>query len=169
MNGPLAEIFRYNRWAMLTLLEACRGLSDEHLDARVAGTSGTVREMLLHVVGGQQTFVLRTMGRQHEGELNRSSVWPRFDALIDVARLTSDQLLRIAEGLAEDADVDLPYLGQVYRYPVSFFLAHAAEHGVAHRTEIKLALAQLGVETPDLDAWHYAGAAGHGQVVSPRP
>jgi uncharacterized damage-inducible protein DinB len=166
VNGPLAEVFRYNRWATLRLLEACRSLGDEHLDARVAGTSGTVRELLLHVVGGQQTFVLRTMGRQHEGELNRSSDWPGFDALIDVALRTSDQLVEIAEGLVEDAEVDLPYGQQVFRYPVSFFLMHAAEHGVEHRTEIKLALAQLGVETPDLDGWEYAGAAGHGHVVS---
>ena len=51
------------------------------------------------------------------------------------------------------------------RYPRSFFLVHAAEHGVEHRTEIKMALAQMGVETPDLDGWYYCGAAGHGQPV----
>lgn len=166
MNGPLAEVFRYNRWATLRLLEGCRTLSDEHLDAHVAGMSGTVRELLMHVVGGQQTFVLRTMGRQHEGELNRSSEWPGFEALIDVAQRTSDQLVEIAEGLVVDAEIDLPYGQQVFRFPVSFFLAHAAEHGVEHRTEIKLALAQLGIETPDLDGWAYAGATGHGQLVS---
>jgi uncharacterized damage-inducible protein DinB len=108
VNGPLAEVFRYNRWATLSLLEACRTLSDEHLDARVAGTSGTVRELLMHVVGGQQALVLRTMGRQHEGELNRSSEWPGFEALIDAARRTSDQLIEIAEGLVEDAEVAPP-------------------------------------------------------------
>jgi len=165
VNRPLAEVFRYNRWATLRLLEACRTLGDDQLDVRVAGTSGTVRELLLHVVGGQQTFVLRTMGRQHEGELNRSSDWPGFDALVDVARRSSDQLVEIAEGLVEDAQIDLPFRGQVFRFPASFFLAHAAEHGVEHRTEIKLALAQLGIETPDLDGWQYAGAAGYGQVV----
>jgi uncharacterized damage-inducible protein DinB len=86
VNGPFAEVLRYNRWATLTLLEACRSLADDELDARVAGTSGTVRELLLHVVGGQQTQALRTLGRQHEGELNRQSAWPGFDALLAVAR-----------------------------------------------------------------------------------
>jgi hypothetical protein len=39
------------------------------------------------------------------------------------------------------------------------------EHGVEHRTEIKVALAKMGIETPDLDAWSYAGAMGYGAEV----
>jgi uncharacterized damage-inducible protein DinB len=167
MSEALAEIFKYNRWANRQLIEACRSLSDEQLDARGPGTSGTVRELLVHVVGGQQTSVLRTMGRQHEGELNRSSEWPGFDVLLHVAEQSSEQLVEIAAGLVEGSEVALQYRGKVYRYPTSFFLAHAAEHGVEHRTEIKVALAQLGVETPDLDGWFYAGAAGYGREVTP--
>lgn len=169
MNKGLAEVFEYNRWANLRLIDACRALGDEHLDARVPGTSGTVRELLLHVVGGQQTLVLRTMGRQHEGELNRSSAWPGFDVLRELAERTSDQLVEIAAGLDGDAEVALPYVGRTFRYPKRFFLAHAAEHGVEHRTEIKLALAQLGVQTPDLDGWEYSTAAGYGREVTQAP
>jgi uncharacterized damage-inducible protein DinB len=166
MNRPLAEVLLYNRWATLTLLDACRALTDDQFDARVDGVSGTVRELLLHVVGGQQTLVLRTVGRQQEGELSRSSDWPGFDVLVDVARRSADQLVAIAEALDHDEDVDLPYLGKVYRFPKRFFLVHAAVHGVEHRTEIKVALARLGVETPDLDGWPYVAAAGYGQEVT---
>jgi len=165
MNAPLAEMLRYNRWATRTLIEACRGLSDERLDARVAGASGSVRELLLHVVGGQQTFALRTKGRQHEGELNRRSAWPGWDALTDLAARSSDELVAVAERLEADGEVDLPWQGKVFRFPASFFLVHAMEHGVEHRTEIKLALAQLGVETPDLDGWAYSVAMGYGREV----
>jgi uncharacterized damage-inducible protein DinB len=165
MNTPLAEMFRYNRWANLTLLDACRALADDQLDARVAGVSGSARSLLLHVIGGQQTFILRTKGRQHEDELNRASAWPGFDTLRDLAVATSDELIAIAEGLEQDRAVDLPWMGKVYRFPTSFFLVHALEHGVEHRTEIKLALATLGVATPDLDAWSYSTAAGYGREV----
>ncbi len=165
MNAPLAQLLRYNRWANAALLDTCRTLSDEQLDARVPGVSGSVREVLLHIVGGQQTFVLRTKGRQHEGELNRGSDWPGFDALIEIAAATSDELIAIAEGLDEDHEVDLAFRGKTYRFPLSFFLAHAVEHGVEHRTELKLVLAQIGVPTPDLDAWNYGEAMGYGQEV----
>lgn len=165
MNTPLASMFRYNKWANIALLEGCRTLTDEQLDARLAGASGSVRGLLLHVVGGQQTCALRTQGRQHEGELNRRSEWPGFDTLLDLADRSSDDLIAIAEALYTDSDVDLPYLGKSYRYPKSFFLLHAMEHGVEHRTEIKVTLAHLGVETPDLDGWPYSAAAGYGREV----
>jgi uncharacterized damage-inducible protein DinB len=165
MNRPLAEMFRYNKWANLTLIEACRSLTDEQLDATVRGASGPPRELLLHIVGGQQTFVLRTQGRQHEGELNRRSHRPSFEALLESAARSSDDLIAIAEGLEEDPPVDLPFQGKVYRFPKSFFLVHALEHAGEHRTELKLTLGQLGIDTPDLDGWQYSASAGYGQEV----
>lgn len=165
MNRPLAEMFRYNRWADLALIEVCRKLSDDQLDARAEGTSGSIRELLVHTVGAQQTFVLRTQGRQAGGELTRASPWPGFETLLAIAADTSDRLVELAEGLVEDANVDLPYRGKSFRFPKSFFLVHALEHGVERRTEIKTTLNRLGVSEPDLDGWAYSRAAGHGEEV----
>ena len=165
MNQPLAEMFRYNRWATLTLIGACRSLTDDQLDAQPAGVSGTVRSLLTHMVGALQSQVLRTMGRHHEGEFQRSTPWPGFEALADVATRMGDELIDIAERLDRDVEVDLPYMGKVYRIPKSFFLVHAMEHGVEHRTEIKVALGHLGIATPDLDGWVYAATAGIGREV----
>jgi uncharacterized damage-inducible protein DinB len=167
MSTGLAEMLRYNRWANLTLLEACRGLSDVHLDAIIPGVAGSVRELLMHIIGGQQTFVLRTQGRQNEGELNRGSQWTGFDNLIAIARQTSDELIAIAQDLDEASTADLAWQGKSFRYPRRFFLVHAVAHGAEHRTEVRLAFAQQGVATPDLDAWQYAGAMGYGAEVVP--
>jgi uncharacterized damage-inducible protein DinB len=165
LNRPLAELFRYNRWANLRLIEACAGLTDQQLATRAPGASGSIAELLTHVVGGQQTFALRTRGRQHEGELTRGSVWPGIDTVRKVALSSSDELIAIAEGLEQDVDVDLPYGPRTYRFPRSFFLTHALEHGVEHRTEIRFGLAHLGIEAPDLDGWSYAAEAGYGREV----
>jgi uncharacterized damage-inducible protein DinB len=165
MNTPLAEILRYNAWATRELIEACRTLDDALLDARPAGISGTVRELLVHLVGGQQTQVLRTKGRQHEGELSRTSAWPGWNQLLELAEASSTQLVANAEELETDVEVDLPFMGKVYRFPKSFFLVHAVEHGVEHRTEIKVALGSMGVQTPDLDGWSYSAARGFGREV----
>jgi uncharacterized damage-inducible protein DinB len=118
--------------------------------------------MLVHIVGGQQTFVLRTKGRQHEDEMSRETLWPGIDVLIDVATVTSDELLAVAEELEQDRNVELPYLGTTYRFSLAFILTHALEHGVEHRTEVKVGLGQLGIPTPDLDGWAYADMAGYG-------
>jgi uncharacterized damage-inducible protein DinB len=163
MNRPLAEMFRYNKWATRTLLDACRGLTEAQLDSQPPGISGSVRVLLLHTVGGQQTQVLRTRGTQHLGELTRGSGWPGWDELVRLADESSDELIAIAEALETDVEVDLPWMGKSYRFPRSFFLVHAMEHGVEHRTEVKVALNQLGIATPDLDGWPYSAAMGYGK------
>ena len=166
MNQPVAEMLRYNRWANLRLYEACRNLTEEQLAWRLPAASGSISELLLHIAGGQQTFVLRTMGRQHEGEFNRSTPWPGFGAVFEALTRSNDDLVEIAESLDADREVGLPWMGKVYRFPVSFFLLHAAEHGTTHRTEVTVSLNHFGVDTPDLDAWSYAPEAGFGREVA---
>ena len=162
MNHPLAEMLRYNRWATLRLLEACRSLPEEALDYRLPAASGSVRELLLHLIGSQQTFALRSEGHPAEGELTRSTPWPGFDALAEAATTSADALVAMAETLEADAEVSSPFRGKSYRYPKSFFLVHAMAHGTEHRTEVALTLAHFGIATPDLDGWQYAAAAGYG-------
>src|SRR5712692_4155673 len=165
MSKALADCLRYNRWANLVLIDACRGLSNEQLDTRAPGSSPSVRELLSHVVGSEITFVLRTKGRQHEGESRQVDNWPGFEVLREVAASSGEDLIAIAAGLDADELVALPFRGKTYEYPKSFFLLHAIEHGVEHRTEIKVTLALIGVETPDLDGWFYAPAAGYGREM----
>ena len=163
MNKSLAEMFHYNAWANQTLFSALRDLTPQQLDTHVPGASGSLREVILHIVGAQQTFILRTVGRQHEGELHRNSPWPGMQQLLDLLDSTDRRLIEIAQHLDDKQEVDLPYQGVSYRFPTRFFLVHALTHSVEHRTELKFALAHLGIDTPDLDAWHYATAAGYGQ------
>jgi uncharacterized damage-inducible protein DinB len=163
MNTDLAEMLRYNAWANHELFNACRSLADEQLRVQIRGISGSVGELLMHIAGGQQTFVLRTKGRQHEGELGRQSDWPGIETVSQIAENTSAELITIAEQLEPNEEVCLSYQGKNYRFPKRFFLVHAMEHSCEHRTEVKVALAQLGIETPDLDGWLYAQAAGYGQ------
>ena len=91
------------------------------------------------------------------------AAWPGWDALMTAVRQSNNDLIAIAESLDTDVDVDLPFMGKTYRFPKSFFLVHAVEHGVEHRTEIKLTLGALGIETPDLDGWAWSAAAGFGK------
>lgn len=165
MGRAIVDLFRYNKWANLELFEFCRGLSEEQLSAKVPGTFGTIRSLLMHIVGGQETFINRTRGSSAQADLSRVSSWPGIERVIDVAISSSDGLIAIAESITDDEMVDLPWQGKVFRFPKAFFLTHALEHGMEHRTEIKVTLATLGVQTPDLDGWPYSAAAGYGEVV----
>jgi uncharacterized damage-inducible protein DinB len=119
----------------------------------------------MHIAGGQEHFINRTRGSNEPGSLSRVTSWPGIDSVIEVIAASNEGLIAIAESITGDEVVGLPWQGKVYRYPKSFFLTHAIEHGMEHRTEIKVTLATLGVKTPDLDGWPYSAAAGYGEVV----
>jgi hypothetical protein len=46
----------------------------------------------------------------------------------------------------------IPYQAKTYRYPKCFLSVHAMEHGA----KVKVALAHMGIATPDLDGWNYS-------------
>ena len=167
MSDALADCLRYDRWASLALVDGCRGLTEDQLGLRATPSSRSVAELFQHLAGSELTFVLRTKGRQHEGESRHlEGAWPGFDAVRDVLASTGDELIAIAASLDEDELVVLPYQGKRFEYPKGFFLLHAFQHGVEHRTEIKVTLALNGIDTPDLDGWCYSEAAGYGREVA---
>jgi uncharacterized damage-inducible protein DinB len=167
VSKALADCLRYDRWASLALIDSCRGLTEDQLGLRATPSSRSVAELFQHLAGSELTFVLRTKGRQHEGESRHiDGAWPGFEVLRDVIASTGDQLIAIAAGLDEDELVVLPYQGKRFEYPKGFFLLHAFQHGVEHRTEIKVTLALDGIDTPDLDGWSYSDAAGYGREVT---
>src|SRR5256885_1539368 len=94
MSKALADCLRYNRWANLALIDACRGLTAEQLDTRATRSSRSARDLLSHVVGSELTFALRTKGRQNEGESRHVDTWPGFEVLREVAASSGDHLVQ---------------------------------------------------------------------------
>lgn len=163
-NAPLARVFEYNAWANGRIIDACRDLTDAQFDASGSAAFGSIRTTLLHVIYGQYSMLARLNGTAQDPR-SFSPPWPGIDALMSVAAETSGALTAAAAELRDDASVVLAYQGKSYRYPKSFFLTHALQHGVEHRTQIGTMLAQLGLGQPNLDAWEYAGFAGLGVEV----
>src|SRR5207247_8334853 len=56
MTDALLELFRHKTWATLRLIEYCQHLADEHLDATIPGTFGTIHETLRHLVGADEGY-----------------------------------------------------------------------------------------------------------------
>ena len=69
----LAELFRHNLWANLTLIDLCLTLPGEILETNVPGTFGGIRETLTHMVGAEERYLLALAG----GSAQRIRVWKR--------------------------------------------------------------------------------------------
>jgi uncharacterized damage-inducible protein DinB len=163
MNEPLANALRYNAWATSTLFKACRSLSEAQLDApSIPGSSGSIRAMLIHVAMAQRTAIWRTNAVMRP---RLDSSWPGWERLLVEAKDSAEELIVIARNLERD-EVIFEEGGIRYPWELSFFLTAAVTHGDQHRSEIKMAMAGLGVDSPDLDAWNWARDAGFGKPIS---
>ena len=53
------ELFKFNLWANLRLLEACADLEIVELNAALPGTFGSIGETLVHLVAAEERYVIR--------------------------------------------------------------------------------------------------------------
>ena len=64
MDGALLELHRHKTWATLRLIEHCRGLDDEHLEATIPGTYGTIGATLRLLVAAEEGYYAIVTGER---------------------------------------------------------------------------------------------------------
>jgi len=153
MTTGLADFFKYNRWANLTLLDLCAELSDEQLDATTPGTYGSIRDTLWHILSCEEGYVRHFTGTTPLPPLKEMAEFPGFAELRRRAERSGSELITIAEqrDLSETFWLD----GGAYESPAIIVLIQAINHGVDHRSQIATILSLQGIEPPDLAGWGY--------------
>jgi uncharacterized damage-inducible protein DinB len=157
MADTLLELYRHKTWATLRLIEYCQGLADEHLDATIPGTFGTIRETLRHLVEAEEGY-LGTVTRERSPDL----LPDRPVTLDDLAR----RIRRLGprwEALAQDPDVASREVttSDGWRMPAAVPLAQVIHHADDHRSHVLSILGARGLDVPEpngLDVWGYAEA-----------
>lgn len=176
MNSGLLELFRHKTWATLQLMEHCQGLADEHLDATIPGTYGTIRETLRHLVDGEEGY-LSILTREPFRTKAEGEAFVRPDLLpegpVPLAEL-AERIRRMGprwEDLAQDPDLPDRQVTTTdgWRLPGAALLAQAIHHADDHRTHVMSILGACGLEIPGgddgLDVWAYAWSAGQAQQL----
>jgi uncharacterized damage-inducible protein DinB len=155
VNGLLA-LHRHKTWATLRLIEHCQELDDDHLDATMPGTYGTIRDTLRHLVHADEDYLSMLTG----------DPWPEpmSDRPIPLDEL-ADRIRRLGprwEALAEDRDLANreAVADDGVRMPSAVPMAQAIHHADDHRTHVLSILGARGLEVPDLDVWAYAESQG---------
>jgi uncharacterized damage-inducible protein DinB len=153
MTTSLTEMFRHNRWANETLLEACRNLTDEQRSTTVEGTYGELGYTLIHIVRGESFYVALLTGWEPPVRWEIPGPWPGIDVLLERSRFTGDRLTAIGEHANPDTLVDR---GDT-QVPTSVLLVQAINHATEHRAHAATILTQLGIEPPPVDGWTFGG------------
>jgi uncharacterized damage-inducible protein DinB len=154
----LAEVFRHNLWANLTLLDLCATLPDEVLEMNVPGTYGTIRETLLHLVGAEERYLAALIAGPERRNPTLEQTAPNLATLREHARQSSEGLIAYAESVEGNPTLQVTWRGESYQTPAALFLVQAINHATEHRTQIKTALTQAGITPPELDGWTWDDA-----------
>jgi uncharacterized damage-inducible protein DinB len=149
----LAELFRHNLWANLTLIDLCVTLPDEILETNVPGTFGGIRETLIHLVGAEERYLLALAGGTERRISTLEETAPDLATLREHARQSGEAIVAYAGTVEGNPILDVIWHGQSYKMPAAFYLVQAINHSTEHRSQVKIALTQAGITAPELDGW----------------
>jgi len=145
--GHVCLLYEFNAWANRRALDACAALTGEQFTRNLGSSYGSVRDTLVHLMGGEWFWLERWHGRSPGG-------LPPAEEFVHLASLrarwaTSEQnLLQFVTGrTAEDLARVQHYRtseGQPNAQPLWQMLQHLANHGSYHRGQITSMLRQLG-------------------------
>jgi len=148
-----ADFYRQNEWANLTLIEACRSLSDEQLDTTAVGTFGSIRDTLRHIVSAEGGYASR-LGIEPSPRLQRDDPWPGFDVLGEMISAAADALAA-ATRIAPDRTIRGGPPAEPLDVEVGVVLIQGFHHSTEHRSQIATILTTLGIDPPQLSSWDW--------------
>jgi uncharacterized damage-inducible protein DinB len=156
MNGTLLALYRHKTWATLRLIEHCRGLDDDQLNATIRGTFGSIRDTLRHLVDSEEGYFFQLTGERVSE--------PLPDGPVPLGEL-AERIRRLGprwEILSQDTEVPNREvtLGEGWRTMGAVPMAQAIHHADDHRSQVLSILGARGLDVPDLDVWSYAESAG---------
>ncbi|CAA9575019.1 MAG: hypothetical protein AVDCRST_MAG18-2444 [uncultured Thermomicrobiales bacterium] len=161
LGHRLHDPVRHNAWATARVLDYCRGLDEQTLNATVPGTYGTIIQTLRHMIDAEVSYLFRLSG-------TRPAYSPQEGESAGLAVLTerATELARSWEQFLA-GEVDSERLGEgrgdngaVFAIRAGVFVTQALHHASEHRAQICTILGALGHEAPDVSAWGYALATG---------
>jgi uncharacterized damage-inducible protein DinB len=154
----LERLYDYNYWANQKLFQVVSQLSNEQFTQTVAGSYGSVRNTLVHVLSAEWGWLDRCGGAKR-GPALKPDDYPTADALIDkwnavevhvrgfLSTLKDEDLARIVEYTSPRGEKRSGVIGPL--------LQHGAIHGVHHRGQVALLLRSLGFTPGNFDVLFY--------------
>lgn len=147
-------LFAYSYWARDRVLAQVAKLDHDAYVATRVLDCGSIRGTLVHWLAREVIWLDRWQGKADS--LIDESDLPTFDALME--RWTREEA-RMRAFLSDLTDSQLSktvgyesaLTNNRYAIPLWHMMSHVVNHGTQHRSEVALALTQLGLSPGDLD------------------
>jgi uncharacterized damage-inducible protein DinB len=157
----LQTLFDYSYWANGKLFQVLSQLTTEEFTQTVAGSYGSVRNTMVHILSAEWGWLDRCGGPQRGAALVASE-YPTTASLIDrwqqVEAFVREFLANLRD---EDLDRAVEFSfggGPKHSMRLGHLMHHAAIHGVHHRGQVALLLRTLGYTPGNFDFLFYNGS-----------
>jgi uncharacterized damage-inducible protein DinB len=150
--------FDYGYWANAKLFEAVSNLTAEQFTQSVAGSYGSIRNTLVHMMSTEWGWMERSGGFKRGPKLSASD-FPTFASVLETWAQIESHLRRFLDSL-QDRDLDRIVQfaigdGPVHTLSVGEMMRHASIHGVHHRGQVARLLRAFGYVPGDFDMLFY--------------
>ncbi|QXD15750.1 DinB family protein [Rhodocaloribacter litoris] len=156
--NDLRLLFDYSYWANERLFRVILQLTPEEFTRSVAGSYGSVRNTLVHVLSTEWGWLDRCGGPERGPRLEVDD-YPTVASLIEAWRRIEAYMRGFLDGLKDQdlaRNVEYRGAGGEKRFmPLGELLHHAANHAVHHRGQVVLLLRELGHAPGNMDLLFY--------------
>jgi uncharacterized damage-inducible protein DinB len=150
----LERLYDYHYWATKKLFTVVSQLTPEQFTQPVAGSYGSVRNTLVHVLSAESGWLDRCGGPPRGERLNPED-YPTVESLVAAWTKIEGYMRAFLSGLKDDdltRDVEFAFgSGPKHSVPVERLMQHAALHAVHHRGQVALLLRMLGYVPGNFD------------------
>jgi uncharacterized damage-inducible protein DinB len=156
----LERLYDYHYWANRQLIGVVSQLTPEQFTQSIAGSYGSVRNTLVHVLSAEWGWLDRCGGPERGERLNPQD-YPTVESLVQSWTRVEEYVRSFLSGLKdEDLTRDIQFAiggGPKHSIPLGDLMQHAAVHAVHHRGQIALLLRTLGYGPGNFDLLLYVG------------
>jgi uncharacterized damage-inducible protein DinB len=156
--SDLKRLYDYNSWANRKLLSVVSQLSQDEFTRSVAGSYGSVRNTLVHVVSAEWGWLDRCGGQARGPRLNPVD-YPTAESLIETWGRVEGYMRDFLSALNDEdlaRDIEFSFGGPKSVVSVGDLLSHGVVHSVHHRGQVALLLRLLGHAPGDFDLLYFA-------------
>ncbi|MEM7128219.1 MAG: DinB family protein [Chloroflexota bacterium] len=151
----LYTLFQHHIWSNDRVFDACLNLDHEQLQYASAGTYGSIKATLAHLVSAQEAF-LWILIKQDAKDDRRANAEMSLDELKTRVQQCDALLLQVATSTESETMVEYRTSDeQMGTLPAMYVLLQAIHHGHEHRTHVTSMLGQLRIDPPVLSFWAY--------------
>ncbi len=154
----LEDLYEYSAWANTKLFEVFARLTPEQFTEPVAGSYGSIRNTMVHVLSAEWGWMDRCGGAPR-GPALVGTDYPTLASVLDLRQHVEANVQLFLAGLRdEDLDRVVEFTlgsGPKQAMRLGHLMHHAAIHGVHHRGQVALLVRLLGQVPGNFDILFY--------------